>query len=290
MEEETPATISTVRMKGAREACRRLPSCERYVRNARQRLVGRYIGRGGPGEGQVVAAVIDLRGRSYDDYIGSVKRLYKGNVIRDARKSDRQGFTCKPFVRAMCLPDIVAINRSKPERCGKPMRNEYLKTVEAMGGAPAERLQLAPPDCPEHYDIWWGVFAPSPGHVQGDVVTDERLLAYIDLRRLGSLALYSLILGHGEYLQHGIMYRLHFTIMEWILKRQDAAARGIEFLMYAGYHQGSEGLKLWKKKTGFEPARLVDGDGAGGTGPAFGREVALRSKLEGIWKKLKGLI
>jgi hypothetical protein len=237
--------------------CCGVRSCRRSVGNAEERLVGRFIGDGEPKEGQVVVAAIDLRGLTYDGYISVVKRRYKGNVVRDARKSDKAGFICRPFERSMHVPDIVAANQSKEERQGKPMKEAYLKSVDEAGGEPKKKVTLQPPECPCHYDLWWGIFKPEPGFKQGHVVTDERLIAYIDFRRIGSLGIYSLILGHGAFLQYGVMYRLHFAVMEHLLERSDETTRGLEMLMYAGFYQGSDGLQLWKKKTAFEPCYFV---------------------------------
>lgn len=264
---DTPPPVYTVDLQPGAAGCANLAACRKYATNIYTRLVGKYLGEGEPCEGQVINAHIDLRDLTYDDYIAGVKKRYKGNVVRDARKSDKAGFICKPFVRANYLPDLVAINHSKDERCGKPMRGEYLKTLETMGGPPKKITALSEPACPLHYDRWWGVFKPEPGYTQGEHITDERLIAYIDFRRIGQLAIYSLILGHGDYLREGIMYRLHFAIMEWLLARESAMTQGVEQLMYAGFYQGGEGLQLWKKKTCFEPCYLVV---KAGTGSALG--------------------
>lgn len=253
----TGTPINTLRVDPVQAGlCVDAPSCRRMIDNVRKRLVGRFIAENEPTDDQIVVAAIDLRDLSYEDYIASVKKRYKGNVVRDARKSDKAGFICRPFPRALFLPDIVEINHSKDERCGKPMREAYLKSLEEMGGPPRKHVELESPDCPVHYDRWWGIFAPEEGYQQGEVTTNEKLLAYIDFRRLGDLAIYSLILGHGDYLKHGVMYRLHFAIMEWLCARESDLTRGVTALMYAGFYQGGHGLQLWKKKTCFEPVML----------------------------------
>jgi hypothetical protein len=218
-------------------------------------LVGRYIAEREPFEGQIVAARIDLRGLDYDAYIVRVKKRYKGNVIRDARKADRMGCSVKRFDPTAYIDDIVAINHSTDERCGRPMTEPYRRDVEQMQRDAERAIEFQPPVCPWHYDHWWGVFVPpAEGGTDGH---RNRLVAYIRLRRNGTYALYAQILGHADYLKHGVMYRLHFSIMEWLCARRDESAQGIEQLVYAGFYQGAEGLQLWKKKTAFEPALLV---------------------------------
>ncbi len=274
---EQPPPVFVVDLQLGASGCANLPACRKYAVNIYTRLVGKYLGEAEPCADQIINAHIDLRDLSYEDYIAQVKKRYKGNVVRDARRSDKAGFTCRPFVRANHLPDLVEINHSKDERCGKPMRGEYLKTLESMGGPPKKLEPLTDPACPLHYDRWWGVFKPEPGHRQGELVTNERLIAYIDFRRIGELAIYSLILGHGDYLREGIMYRLHFAIMEWVLKRDSDLTRGIQQLMYAGFYQGGEGLQLWKKKTCFEPCHLVVKEG---TGAALGLDAEADASID----------
>jgi hypothetical protein len=122
-------------------------------------------------------------------------------MIRNARKADNEGFVCKPFTHRMFIPDIVSINQSKEIRSDGPMSAFYRRSVERMGGAPVKMIPFKLPDCPVHYSMLWGIFSPESGYKQGDVVTNERLLAYTDLRYTENFSMYSLILGHGDYLK-----------------------------------------------------------------------------------------
>lgn len=220
-----------------------------------------YMGVEKPSDGQIAVACLDLRNLAYDDYIANVKkRDRKQAVIRNARKADKLGFICKPFVRSLYVPDIVAINQSKDVRSCGPMKPSYQRSVEEMGGEPTKYMAFEFPDCPLHYGFFWGIFSPEQGHRQGSIVTNERLLAYVRIIRFGNFATYSMILGHGDYLKHGIMYRLHFKIMEWLCQKDNPYSHGLEYLMYAGYYDGDEGLTLWKKKTCFEPVYLILSD------------------------------
>lgn len=237
--------------------CRQLEQCEWYERQMREKLIGRYIGVRQPFDGQIIAACLNLRGLTYEDYILRIKKQYKGAALRHANKADREGYTCKPFVKELFIPDIVEINHSKNVRSGGPMRESYLRSVEGMGGIAIKYIEMKLPDCPVHYDYWWGIFSKIPGYKQGGLVTNEKLLAYIRLRRNGNYSLYAQILGHGDYLKYGIMYRLHFSIIEWICHGGNGCALGLEYLIYAGYRQGKEGLKQWKKKILFKPVHLV---------------------------------
>lgn len=220
----------------------------------------RYIGVGAVRDNQFIVACINLSNLTYGNYLANVKRRYKGNVVREARKADKLGYVCKPFVRKLFIPDIASINHSKEVRSCGLMPASYRRTIDELGGAPTRLEEMEWPPCPEHYGMMWGIFASEPGYSQGSVITNERLLAYIRLRRIGDFATYSMIIGHGDYLQHGIMYRLHFAIMEWLCQKDNKYAQGLKVLMYAGFYDGNEGLILWKKKSCFEPAYLVAQD------------------------------
>lgn len=247
--------------------CLHLEECEWYERQMEEKLVGRYIARGQPFEGQIVAARLHLRSFTFESYLAKVKKIHKGRAWRPSCKAERQGYFCEPFLRELFIPDIVEINHSKEVRSGGPMRGAYLSSIEDMGGAPTEYVDLKLPDCCLHYDYWWGIFALAPGYKQGGVVVNKKLLAYIRLRRNGNYVLYAQILGHGDYLQYGIMYRLHLAILEWAFRGGDGLTLGLEHLVYGGYYQGTDGLTQWKKNTLFEPAYLV-------ISQANGRDVA----------------
>ena len=208
-----------------------------------------------------IAAYLDLnQWATYQDYIHACKKKHKGSALRHASKAAREGFLAKIFSWPMHIPDVVEINHSKEIRCGKPMREGYLRSVEEMGGYPEKRTVYQNPPCRLHHVVPWGVFKREKGYKQGEIQTNEKLLAYIKFLRLGEMVLYTMILGHGDYLKYGIMYFLHFNIMRWVYltKGQEKyLTHGIRYIMYAQYFSGNQGLRQWKHKTLFEPARLI---------------------------------
>lgn len=237
--------------------CTRAAVCDKYVNQFMRRMVGRYVGRDSTFRRQIESAVIPLRGLDFDDYMARVKQVHKGAALRQARKADRAGLHCRRFVWKNFIPDIVEINTSMEVRSGGEMKPAYHRSVEEMGGPPTRRAPLNEPECPVHCMHCWGVFEPRPGHRQGDIVTDEKLVAYIKFKRQGSLAIYTSILGHGDYLKLGIMYRLHYAIMEWVASELDGPLRGLDHLLYGAMESGAEGLQQWKKRCLFEGAYLV---------------------------------
>lgn len=200
------------------------------------------------------SAVIDIeKYREYSEYESVVKTSGKGARIRQRNKASRLGYICQPFHWRMHIPDIHEINTSTNVRSGGEMRASYLKSVEDMGGAPIKNYPLTKPLCPNHWTQPWGVFKPIEGYQQGTQLTNQKLVGYIFLRRFGEFLLYSQILGHYEYLQDGIMILLHHEVMKWVLDSHNTEAAGLKGVMYAGYDQGTDGLRDWKRREAFEP-------------------------------------
>ena len=137
------------------------------------------------------------------------------------------------------------------------MKGGYQKTLEELGGAPEEFQSFKWPQCSLHYpSIMMGVFTEKDGHRQGEITTHRQLVGYISLFRVGNIMLYSQILGHGDHLKKGIMYLLHLEIMMSLLHPVAEHYDGIDYLMYAAWKSGTEGLQYWKKLCLFEPMRL----------------------------------
>ncbi|MCJ8013527.1 hypothetical protein MUG84_17520 [Paenibacillus sp. KQZ6P-2] len=239
--------------------CIHSPECQRFSKEVvyQKFVIGRYLGVGQIANDQCPSALIPVKNLTYDHYLMKVKKINKGRTLRTAQIADKQDYYCKPFVREQFIPDIVEIHFSKEIRSGGPLTGYYKKSVEEMGGAPSAPHKLSLPSCPNHYEMMWGIFKPIPGYQQGSVVTNEKLLAYICLERIGNLAYYALIIGHGDYLNDGIMYRLHFAVMEWICNAGNPYSQGLDYIMYAGYYHENPGLMFWRKLTGFEAAYLV---------------------------------
>jgi hypothetical protein len=240
------------------DACARLDSCAWHQEEMRTKLVGRYVAGVAGSAGHLPMSRLPLEEHADDDaYRQEVRVRHGGEVDYEVRKSTRRGYVVHPFAFATHVPDVVDINQSKQVRSGGPMRGAYLSSVEEHGGAPRERIAVVPPPCPLHYDYWWGLFAPEPGHRQGSVTTDERLLAYLRLRRNGNYLLYAQILGHGDHLREGVVYALHMQVMSWLLRRDSPHSRDVAHVIYGAWNSGGPGLQRWKARLLFAPALLV---------------------------------
>jgi len=236
-----------------RETCVSLfESAQGMVRNG-------FISEGGRSEKQHIVASIALKDYDYDSYVAAVRKEGSANAVREARKAVEAGLFCEKFPYYQYIPDIHAINHSTPQRSGKPMSANYLRTIVQMGGAPTRAIPLQPPPCGRHNKTFFGVFRPLPGHMQGSFCTDKQLLAYVSVNRYGNCAIYTLFLGHHDFLKMHVMNLLHFETVRALRNPHDPAFRGLDYLMYHRYFNANEGLTFWKKKVAFKPCYWING-------------------------------
>ena len=207
-----------------------------------------------------VSAAIDLtEWEDYTTYFSAVKSNNRKGAAYPAKRAVREGYYCKRFEWENFIPDIVEINLSKEIRTGREMSASYKRSVEEMGGAPTEMASLSHKKYSKAWWISWGVFIHKEGHMQGDIVTNEKLVGYIGITREGELCNYGRLLGHGDYLRYGIMYLLHFKIMEELFLCENKLTNGVTHLAYASYLSGSNSsgtwnnLIPWKEKLMFKP-------------------------------------
>ena len=82
------------------------------------------------------------------------------------------------------------------------------------------------------------------------VVSDRgTLVAYLWLYRAGELALVSSILGHGEHLANDVMYLLFQGVV-------GAEYSEGGYFVYNRHDSGTDGLRYFKDKLGFEPMEV----------------------------------
>jgi len=262
MQDTLEVTQTTVNPLWSGQGCAMEKVCATYAGQFATRMLGKYVADAAHPRIGIVSAILDVRRYDRDSYYAGVRKVHKGNAIREAKKADRAGLVSKLFAWSNHIPDIHEINTSKAVRSGGEMRAAYHRSIEEMGGAPKALAAPAAVKCPLHHTYCWGIFEPRPGHRQGDIVTDEKLLGYIKFKRNGNYAAYSSFLGHGDYLNLGIMYRLHYAIMDWIFHERAGLSKGLDFILYGAIDSGGEGLQLWKKRMLFEGARLALDPGA----------------------------
>lgn len=157
-----------------------------------------------------------------DDYL----RFHK-TFRRRAAGAARLGYTVERTEPALHYEDYMEINRSKAERQGRPMRESYTKKKYSPG-------LLGEPKCSRHHIVEYCLSI------------HDTVRAYSTIYRCGGLVHVSMFLGHGDYLEDGIMYLL----MREIIRAQ--AANGAGTLFYNYHDSGTAGLQWYKEKIGLK--------------------------------------
>ncbi len=149
-----------------------------------------------------------------------------------AGRATARGYTFDFIKRHERAAEIHAINTSTPERQGRPMSSGYHQW-------PTETA-LPDYDCTRHAVRTYGIEDKT-----------GTLVAYCVIYRAGQLVLVSQILGHADHLKNEIMYLL----IAWVISLE--RRRGPwEFLVYNRYDSGTDGLRFFKDRCGFEPTRV----------------------------------
>jgi hypothetical protein len=177
-------------------------------------------------------------------------------TLSKIRRAERMGYAVRPFRIESHVADMHAIRTSMAFRAAGPVFDRWFLKPGHIATPAREPLPYVQPCCPVHWTIWWGVFAPEPGHRQGEVEVGERLVAYVKVMRIGDIVHYTEIMGHRDRLADGVMLLLHREITRWLIDAAEPAAQGAKVLLYGAAEHGGTGLLTWKKRAGFRPGRL----------------------------------
>jgi hypothetical protein len=258
---------SKVILEGAGDA-----EIDQYEHHFRQLVEGKYIG--SPQERPIAPVMyLDLEGfPSVQDYSDRCRKIHKGNAVRDALRAGRKGYYSTFFSHRNHLADILEISQSAPERQGRPLPEGYFLTAEQWGGYPtAVEPERVPTDALS-WERYFGLFLSRPGHRQGPLSLDERLIAYAHLRRVGETVWLNRFIGHAAHLVHGIMHKVHIDLVERVLAGRDGSGvdqslRGLRYLINGGYlgllpdgvlgRSGGDGLLRWKQRMLYRPGLLI---------------------------------
>jgi hypothetical protein len=174
-------------------------------------------------DGYDECAVLPLQG-------ASVWRDRHRTARKRADRASRRGYTFSAIRRHERSTEIAAVNLSMPERQGRKMSAGYL--------TPPPTTPLPDYPCPRHGVRTYGIES-----------SYGRLVAYCWIYRAGDLALVSQILGHADHLEHEVMYLLVQGVV-------GAESMQPGYLVYNRYDSGTEGLRFFKDRCGFERARV----------------------------------
>jgi len=186
----------------------------------------------------------------------AVLKQRSSRTLSKIRSAARKGYRARQFMLTSHVEDMHAIRTSMAFRAAGPVFDRWFLRPEHIAAPASEVLDVASPCCPVHWTIWWGLFAPEPGHRQSGVEVGERLVAYVKVMRIGDVAHYTEIMGHSDRLSDGVMLQLHHEITRWLIDAPEPAAEGVKVLLYGAAEHGGAGLLTWKKRAGFVPGRL----------------------------------
>lgn len=151
---------------------------------------------------------------------------------RKTRKALKAGYTFRKIAPLDHLDAILRINRSSMVRQGGEMPADYVNRDEVL----AEM---------DRNGDWFGVFG-----------ADDRLEAYAYVPIFGEAFVFWKILGNADLLEQGIVYLLVDGTMRAMTARRRETG-GPLWGMYDMYIGGGDGLREFKRRTGFEPYRVT---------------------------------
>lgn len=147
----------------------------------------------------------------------------------DIRKAIGRGFEARFCYPVDHYEEMLEINRSKDERCGRPIDDSYWNYPR--------QTSYNDNGCGKHRREFYGVFR-------------EKMVGYISIIVLDHTAIWSMFLGHGDYLTHGIMPFLHYYCYQRMWEK------GITQILYGKMAHGGPNMKKWKERMLFKPKVL----------------------------------
>jgi hypothetical protein len=160
---------------------------------------------------------------AFEDFVGGGSR----KVLRQKRRlAEKAGFHYALVSPQERLDEIMEINRSAPERQGRPMEDGYLDreaVVRAFEGR---------------------------GNVHGILDADGRLRAYALVLDIGDAIVFSMLLGHADDVEQGTMYLLVSEAIRASIegRRPDGTPH---WAMYDTFWGATKGLAYFKERVGF---------------------------------------
>ena len=154
---------------------------------------------------------------------------------QNARTARKRGYRYERIDRADWADDLHAIRSSAPVRQGRAMPEAYMTRQEyGTDRWPAEH-------CRRHASTVHGVIGP-----------DEHLAGYMQVVQCGDVVRVNTILGHADKLRDCVMWLLMLEAARWHIDECDARW----FLYYTHASGHGPGLRYFKERLGFRPARV----------------------------------
>ena len=236
---------------GAGQALRRFARVARRYDMRRPDETSRAAGR------RATPMLLDLAGCGDRAGFQALLRRRSNRTLSKIRRAQRMGYQVERFALPMHVHDVHAVKTSMAVRSGGPVLARWLLKPAHIAQPALAPVSVPAPPCATHWTTWWGVFLAEPGHCNGTLRTDRRLVAYVKLTRCGDVVHYLDLMGHKDHLEHGVMLLMHAAIVDWLLEAADPCAAGVQAVWYGALEHGRPGLLTWKKRAGFEPVRVA---------------------------------
>lgn len=161
---------------------------------------------------------------SFDKYLADCSRL----VRRRRTHAEKAGFRYAVVSPQAHLDEILAINQSAPIRQGRAMDRHYVdrdQVARAFEGRAA---------------------------IHGVLNTDGQLRAYAHVIDIGDAFTFTLLIGHADDLDEGVMYLLVTEVIRACIdeRRADGSPK---WLVCDTFWGATRGLAYFKERVGFEP-------------------------------------
>lgn len=168
-------------------------------------------------------ALVDKRDfDSPEAYLKSVNG--KNSAAYFSRKAAAAGCTFEQIDANFYADEIHAIHMSAESRQGRKLDASYYSKITAY---------------------------PSNDNNQYFGIKKEgQLVAYVWIVKSGDLMMMSRIMGHSDFLDFGVMYLLVTSFIQFSFQLSP------KIVMYDTLLGGGDGLKLFKKRCGFQPYRV----------------------------------
>jgi hypothetical protein len=152
---------------------------------------------------------------------------------RQIKIANKAGMTCRPFVPLDHVDEILAINRSRPERQGQAIHPHYLDEARVREFF----ATVTEADAMGAFD--------SAGVLRG----------YLTTRECGEVVVLERVLGHADALSTGLMYQLFSAAVGRLTERR-VAGNPARWFMYDSFPGATPGMRSFKTVVGFRPYRV----------------------------------
>jgi hypothetical protein len=161
---------------------------------------------------------------SFDQYLSDCSRQARRRRLH----ATKAGFRYAVVSPQDHLDEILEINRSTPIRQGHPMAGHYV-----------DRARVA-----KTFE--------GRSSIHGIVDSGGRLRAYALVHDIGDAFTFSLLIGHADDLDEGVMYLLVTEVIRTCIDARRAAGSPA-WLMFDTFWGATKGLAFFKERVGFRP-------------------------------------